>query len=169
MPMASRNSPPTPPGSKSTRVVAPTSKAKSRRRKKPAQPPGWPWASKTTVASPAAWRRAAVAIPAMPAPTSATSYMGCPPGRCADTLTTRGNRRRERRITANPGKEEKRMPTYPTGAPTPGQEMAGGHGGQAVPAGPAFLFDLDGTLVDSVYQHVLAWLEALEACGIELS
>ena len=26
---------------------------------------------------------------------------------------------------------------------------------------PAFLFDLDGTLVDSVYQHVLAWKEAL--------
>jgi HAD superfamily hydrolase (TIGR01509 family) len=37
------------------------------------------------------------------------------------------------------------------------------------PGGPAFLFDLDGTLVDSVYQHVLAWREALEACGIELS
>jgi HAD superfamily hydrolase (TIGR01549 family) len=35
--------------------------------------------------------------------------------------------------------------------------------------GPAFLFDLDGTLVDSVYQHVLAWREALQACGIELS
>ena len=35
--------------------------------------------------------------------------------------------------------------------------------------GPAFLFDLDGTLVDSVYQHVLAWREALEATGIELS
>jgi HAD superfamily hydrolase (TIGR01509 family) len=34
---------------------------------------------------------------------------------------------------------------------------------------PAFLFDLDGTLVDSVYQHVLAWREALEAVGIELS
>jgi HAD superfamily hydrolase (TIGR01549 family) len=33
----------------------------------------------------------------------------------------------------------------------------------------AFVFDLDGTLVDSVYQHVLAWQEALEACGIELS
>jgi HAD superfamily hydrolase (TIGR01509 family) len=33
----------------------------------------------------------------------------------------------------------------------------------------AFLFDLDGTLVDSVYQHVLAWREALEAIGIELS
>src|SRR5712675_271130 len=33
----------------------------------------------------------------------------------------------------------------------------------------AFLFDLDGTLVDSVYQHVLAWREALEQLGIELS
>jgi HAD superfamily hydrolase (TIGR01509 family) len=32
-----------------------------------------------------------------------------------------------------------------------------------------FLFDLDGTLVDSVYQHVLAWHEALEAVGIALS
>jgi beta-phosphoglucomutase-like phosphatase (HAD superfamily) len=27
---------------------------------------------------------------------------------------------------------------------------------------PAFIFDLDGTLIDSVYQHVLAWHEALE-------
>jgi HAD superfamily hydrolase (TIGR01509 family) len=34
---------------------------------------------------------------------------------------------------------------------------------------PAFLFDLDGTLVDSVYQHVLAWREALEAGGIHLA
>ena len=34
---------------------------------------------------------------------------------------------------------------------------------------PAFLFDLDGTLVDSVYQHVLAWKKALDAEGIELS
>jgi HAD superfamily hydrolase (TIGR01509 family) len=33
----------------------------------------------------------------------------------------------------------------------------------------AFLFDLDGTLVDSVYQHVLAWREALEKTGIELA
>jgi HAD superfamily hydrolase (TIGR01549 family) len=33
----------------------------------------------------------------------------------------------------------------------------------------AFLFDLDGTLVDSVYQHVLAWDEALRGEGIELS
>lgn len=35
--------------------------------------------------------------------------------------------------------------------------------------GPAFLFDLDGTLVDSVYHRVLAWREALEGLGIELS
>src|ERR1700730_1087450 len=33
----------------------------------------------------------------------------------------------------------------------------------------AFLFDLDGTLVDTVYQHVLAWREALEAESIELA
>ncbi|MGH6913721.1 MAG: HAD family hydrolase [Geminicoccales bacterium] len=33
----------------------------------------------------------------------------------------------------------------------------------------AFLFDLDGTLVDSVYQHVLAWSAALEEEGIPLS
>jgi HAD superfamily hydrolase (TIGR01509 family) len=33
----------------------------------------------------------------------------------------------------------------------------------------AFLFDLDGTLMDSVYQHVLAWREALEEVGLELS
>ncbi|MGH2786444.1 MAG: HAD family hydrolase [Actinomycetota bacterium] len=35
--------------------------------------------------------------------------------------------------------------------------------------GQSFLFDLDGTLVDSVYQHVLAWQEALDESGIELS
>ena len=34
---------------------------------------------------------------------------------------------------------------------------------------PVFLFDLDGTLVDSVYQHVLAWKDSLDAEGIELS
>ena len=34
---------------------------------------------------------------------------------------------------------------------------------------PVFLFDLDGTLVDSVYQHVLAWKDALDAEGIDLS
>ena len=34
---------------------------------------------------------------------------------------------------------------------------------------PAILFDLDGTLIDSVYQHVLAWREALERSGTRLS
>src|SRR3954451_7921357 len=34
---------------------------------------------------------------------------------------------------------------------------------------PAFLFDLDGTLIDSVYQHVLAWREALERGGRKLA
>lgn len=33
----------------------------------------------------------------------------------------------------------------------------------------AFLFDLDGTLIDSVYEHVLAWREALHEMKIELS
>jgi HAD superfamily hydrolase (TIGR01549 family) len=42
------------------------------------------------------------------------------------------------------------------GAPAPRQETA-------------FVFDLDGTLVDSVYQHVLAWREALDTEGIHLS
>ncbi|HEV2835340.1 MAG TPA: HAD family hydrolase [Pyrinomonadaceae bacterium] len=37
------------------------------------------------------------------------------------------------------------------------------------PTRQAFLFDLDGTLIDSVYQHVLAWREALEAGGIHLA
>ena len=40
---------------------------------------------------------------------------------------------------------------------------------RSVHPGPAFLFDLDGTLVDSVYQHVLAWRQALEQAGIELA
>ena len=33
----------------------------------------------------------------------------------------------------------------------------------------AFIFDLDGTLVDSVYQHVMAWHAALRECGFDLS
>ena len=33
----------------------------------------------------------------------------------------------------------------------------------------SFIFDLDGTLVDSVYQHVAAWQQALHAAHIELS
>jgi HAD superfamily hydrolase (TIGR01549 family) len=37
------------------------------------------------------------------------------------------------------------------------------------PLRQAYLFDLDGTLIDSVYQHVLAWREALEEGGIHLA
>src|ERR687893_1916444 len=33
----------------------------------------------------------------------------------------------------------------------------------------AFLFDLDGTLIDSVYQHVIAWREALAQVGVSLA
>ena len=36
-------------------------------------------------------------------------------------------------------------------------------------APPALLFDLDGTLIDSVYQHVLAWQEALTAFDVDLA
>jgi HAD superfamily hydrolase (TIGR01549 family) len=35
-------------------------------------------------------------------------------------------------------------------------------------AAPAFLFDLDGTLIDSVYQHVTAWRAALTDADIDL-
>jgi HAD superfamily hydrolase (TIGR01509 family) len=38
-----------------------------------------------------------------------------------------------------------------------------------LPPPPAFLFDLDGTLIDSVYQHVIAWRMALASLGIDLS
>jgi len=34
---------------------------------------------------------------------------------------------------------------------------------------PALLFDLDGTLIDSVYQHVLAWREALSEFGLDVA
>ncbi|GAA3751357.1 HAD superfamily hydrolase (TIGR01509 family) [Spinactinospora alkalitolerans] len=37
------------------------------------------------------------------------------------------------------------------------------------PVPPAFLFDLDGTLIDSVYQHVIAWRTALVEMNIDLS
>jgi len=37
------------------------------------------------------------------------------------------------------------------------------------PPAPAFLFDLDGTLIDSVYQHVIAWRTALSRLDIDLS
>ncbi len=41
--------------------------------------------------------------------------------------------------------------------------------GKQKAATPVFLFDLDGTLIDSVYQHVLSWREALETLGVKLS
>jgi beta-phosphoglucomutase-like phosphatase (HAD superfamily) len=37
------------------------------------------------------------------------------------------------------------------------------------PAVPALLFDLDGTLIDSVYQNVIAWREALATVDFDLS
>jgi HAD superfamily hydrolase (TIGR01509 family) len=37
------------------------------------------------------------------------------------------------------------------------------------PPEPAFLFDLDGTLIDSVYQNVIAWRNALASQDIDLS
>jgi HAD superfamily hydrolase (TIGR01509 family) len=37
------------------------------------------------------------------------------------------------------------------------------------PPPPVFLFDLDGTLIDSVYQHVIAWRAALSRLDIDLS
>jgi HAD superfamily hydrolase (TIGR01509 family) len=40
---------------------------------------------------------------------------------------------------------------------------------QDSPHAPVLLFDLDGTLIDSVYQHVLAWHEALEELGFSLA
>ena len=40
---------------------------------------------------------------------------------------------------------------------------------QPSPQPLAMLFDLDGTLIDSVYQHVLAWQQALSAFELDLS
>src|SRR5436190_4469428 len=54
--------------------------------------------------------------------------------------------------------------THATRAPA-----RGGCVGRSARQSLAFLFDLDGTLVDSVYEHVLAWREALEAGGIHLA
>jgi HAD superfamily hydrolase (TIGR01509 family) len=47
-------------------------------------------------------------------------------------------------------------------------ETVAPRGGPAI-GRTAFLFDLDGTLVDSVYQHVLAWREAMAGVGIKLA
>ncbi len=55
------------------------------------------------------------------------------------------------------------MDDEPTTGTLTDKPIAGG------PGPPAFLFDLDGTLIDSVYQHVVAWREALEEVGISLA
>jgi HAD superfamily hydrolase (TIGR01509 family) len=41
--------------------------------------------------------------------------------------------------------------------------------GLTTPADPAFVFDLDGTLLDSVYQHVTAWQRAFHEVGVDLA
>ena len=51
----------------------------------------------------------------------------------------------------------------------PYSKTAGGSNEARARGLQGFLFDLDGTLVDSVYQHVLAWRQALEEAGIELA
>ena len=56
-----------------------------------------------------------------------------------------------------------------TDDPTQRQEIEGRQNEKGLRGETAFLFDLDGTLVDSVYQHVLAWREALEKAGIDLA
>ena len=45
---------------------------------------------------------------------------------------------------------------------------AGGGTGHVTGAGPVMVFDLDGTLIDSVYQHVTAWSAALQQVGLYL-
>jgi len=40
---------------------------------------------------------------------------------------------------------------------------------KTIPRVPALLLDLDGTLVDDVYEHALAWQEAFEEVGIPLT
>ena len=47
--------------------------------------------------------------------------------------------------------------------------MAQTTGDQTSSGRTAFIFDLDGTLIDNVYQHVLAWREALESSGMHLA
>ncbi len=47
-------------------------------RQYPAQPPGVEWASSVFVSMPAAWRRAAMAVPDTPAPITMTSLLLSP-------------------------------------------------------------------------------------------
>jgi phosphoglycolate phosphatase-like HAD superfamily hydrolase len=52
---------------------------------------------------------------------------------------------------------------------SPKRDLSGSKPSPESAARPALLFDLDGTLIDSVYQHVIAWREALQIVGINLS
>jgi HAD superfamily hydrolase (TIGR01509 family) len=52
--------------------------------------------------------------------------------------------------------------------PTPARGQAGTMATSDAVRRTAMLLDLDGTLIDSVYQHVLAWREALEHEGIDI-
>jgi HAD superfamily hydrolase (TIGR01509 family) len=61
------------------------------------------------------------------------------------------------------------MPRLPSGTSDSAKRIVRQEDHTTGPRAPAFLFDLDGTLVDSVYQHVLAWREALQASGFELA
>jgi hypothetical protein len=67
---------------------------------------------------------------------------------------------RGRGVTASrrPGTSVAAVPDQPDYAPD-----------YADPPVPAFLFDLDGTLIDSVYQNVIAWRNALAKLDIDLS
>lgn len=51
-------------------------------------------------------------------------------------------------------------------SPRPGQQPRDASHGSA--ASPSFIFDLDGTLIDSVYHHVVAWRDALQRADVEL-
>jgi HAD superfamily hydrolase (TIGR01549 family) len=59
--------------------------------------------------------------------------------------------------------------TWVTSGPTAIGENAGPVSDPTERSRLSFLFDLDGTLIDSVYQHVIAWREALEEVGINLA
>src|SRR6516162_2810846 len=75
--------------------------------------------------------------------------------------------RRRRRLTRRGGEPGRGRIPGPLGMKETGA-MASAASYPESPA-PSFLFDLDGTLIDSVYQHVIAWRTALARIGIDLS
>jgi HAD superfamily hydrolase (TIGR01509 family) len=60
------------------------------------------------------------------------------------------------------------VPRRVSAARTGSHRHAGGVSDSRDARRTGMLFDLDGTLIDSVYQHVLAWRDALEADGIDI-